>query len=441
MAVKDMQTAARRIDLQRQRTHRLRMSYAGKPGTAFMSKDAAEALNKKLGKLYVNFPRLVVHSLAERCRIASFRRHGDDDSDMTFWDTWRAAGMEAKSDVAIIDRLLYGQSFVTIWGQLSAPNRPAVMVDTPRTMTVDLDPATGEVRRAFRIWKTGGKFYGAEMSREHMQRYQMEGEDTQSGRWSAMGDRQPNPWGRVPVVPFIRRASSSDVVGVSAATDVLDLTDALAKLLQDSMVTSEYYARPRRWATGLEIEEDDDGEPIDPFGENRLMQSEDPETKFGQLPASSLNGYTDLSALFTQQVGTLTGLPPHYLGLHGDQPPNADAVRASETQLVSRAYSEMRGMSQEWAEVAGWMDTIAHERPEWQANLVTEWESPETRTESAATDSAAKLWSMGVPLRSLLRNPLRRTPQEIDAIMQDQGVELAQRMAFSTPNTPDPGGV
>src|SRR5699024_7635825 len=127
----------------------------------------------------------------------------------------------------------------------------------------------------------------------------------------------------VPMVPFLRRTSTDDHDGTSAVADVLDLTDALAKLLQDAMVTSEYFARPRRWATGLEIEEDDDGRPIDPFGDSRLLQSEDPETKFGQLDPARLDGYNDLSAMLTQHIGALTGLPPHYLGLHGDQPANA----------------------------------------------------------------------------------------------------------------------
>lgn len=437
MSVKTMSRAAQRMDEQRQRTQRLRDSYAGKPGAAFMSKDARESLDKKLGTLYVNFPRLVVHSLAERCKVAAFRRIGNTEPDMTLWDHWRAAGMEAKADVAVIDRLLYGTAYVTVWGQAGAPNRPAVMIDTPRTAVVTVDPATGEVLDAFRIWKTGGKFYGAELTRERVQRYQMEGEDVPTGKWSTMGAAEPNPWGRVPVVPMVRRASSSDVAGVSAAADVLDLSDAHAKILQDAMVTSEYHSRPRRWATGLEIEEDEDGNPVDPFGKNRLMQSEDPETKFGQLPPAELRGYEELTAVLTQSVGSLTGLPPHYLGLHGDQPASPEGVKAAETQLVSRSYSEMRGMSQEWAEVAAWIDAIANERSSWDCALVTEWESPETRTQAQAADAAAKLWNIGVPLRTLLRDPLRRTPPEIQAIMQDQGLDLAQRMAFSAPNRPE----
>src|SRR5690625_7911867 len=97
------------------------------------------------------------------------------------------------------------------------------------------------------------------------------------------------------------------------------------------MVSSEYYAKARRWATGLEIMEDEDGKAIDPFGRSRLLQSEDPETKFGQLPAATPQGQVELIATLTQQIGALTGLPAHYLGLHGDEPASAEGVRAAAT--------------------------------------------------------------------------------------------------------------
>src|SRR5699024_12591944 len=116
---------------------------------------------------------------------------------------------------------------------------------------------------------------------------------------------------------------------------------------------SEFYARPRRWATGMEIEEDEDGNPVDPFGEGRFLQSESPETKFGQLDSSRLDGYTELLASLTQQIGALTGLPPHYLGLHDDQPASADGIRAADAQLTARARAARRRVASEW-HTAAW---------------------------------------------------------------------------------------
>src|SRR5699024_2838028 len=146
--------------------------------------------------------------------------------------------------------------------------------------------------------------------------------------------------GIVPVVPFIREQSSEDVEGTSAVEDILDLTDAQAKILADAMVTSEHFARPRRWATGLEIEEDEDGNVVDPFRNETHMQSESPDTKFAYVNTADMSGHETLIATFTHHIGSLPELPPHYLGLHGDQPANADGVVAAEAQLTTAAYSD-----------------------------------------------------------------------------------------------------
>src|SRR5690625_6881461 len=108
--------------------------------------------------------------------------------------------------------------------------------------------------------------------------------------------------------------------------------------MQDAMVTSESYARPRRWATGLEIQEDDDGNPVDPFGRDRSLQSEDPETRFGQFDPARLDSYGDMSATITQMIGAITGLPAHYLGLHGDQPAAAEGVRDRKSTRLNSSH-------------------------------------------------------------------------------------------------------
>src|SRR5690625_7998085 len=100
------------------------------------------------------------------------------------------------------------------------------------------------------------------------------------------------------------------------------------------MIRSQYYAKPRRWKTGLEIMEDEDGKAINPFGRSRLLQSEDPETKFGQLPAATPQGQVEVIATLTLQIRALTVLPGYYPGLPGDQPASVQGVRVAETQLA-----------------------------------------------------------------------------------------------------------
>lgn len=423
-----LNSALEQIDQRRGRLDPYLKAWHGESPAAYLSKSSAEALDKRVRRLAVNFPRLVVSSLVDRMRVTGFRRQGQADTESAAWSRWRQAGLVAGSELIHTDRLLYGSAYVTIWGHRQRTRQPVAMLDSPLTAWADVDPATGEVLRGVRRWSSGGRSRAVLLEQDRITRWESTAADPMAGAgWRQDGAAVDNPWGQVPMIPFTRRSSTTDHDGTSAVADVLDLTDAQSKILQDAMVHSEYFARPRRWATGLEIVEDDDGKPIDPFGQQRLMQSEDPDTRFGQLDPARLDGYADLSATITQQIGALTGLPAHYLGLHGDQPANADSVRAAETQLVSRAFSEQRQAEQPWGHVAGWLDAIATGAADVPADYLPVWADPETRTPAQAADAAVKLHGIGVPLRTLLRAPLRYEDHEITAIMANRSTELVER--------------
>src|SRR5699024_339820 len=143
----------------------------------------------------------------------------------------------------------------TVWATMNG--LPAVTTGAPLSTCVLTDPASGEVQAALRrlrskdgtkalLFGPGGVAVVAATSADSI---------AGPGGWLTESVTD-NPFGIVPVVPFIREQSSEDVEGTSAVEDILDLTDAQAKILADAMVTSEHFARPRRWATGLEIEED-----------------------------------------------------------------------------------------------------------------------------------------------------------------------------------------
>ncbi len=222
----------------------------------------------------------------------------------------------------------------------------------------------------------------------------------------------------VPVVPIVNRGRLLDLDGVSEMADLLDLADAITKLHTDALVTSEFYARPRRWVTGLEIVEDEAGNPVNPFAseQDRVWQSEAPETKFGQFDPARLDGYGDLIATLTQEIGALSGLPPHYLGLHGDQPASADAIRSAEASLVARAFERQRSFGQSWDDVARLVVAVRDGVDPSTVDASTVWANPETPTPAQAADAAAKLAGIGVPLATLLADQLGYTPAQIERI-------------------------
>lgn len=417
----------------------LRLHWQGRQPAAFLSAEAIESLDKRLKSLSVNFPRLAVMTIAERLNLAGIidtrasRPLADNYGGRaeSLWELLTEAGIEVSANKIHTDTQLYGTGYATVWA--TEQSRLTITADNPWTVSHAEDPATGDTEYAVRAWSDSRVARAVLYEPDRITKYVMPGTTDYSpgSGWKTVGALD-NPLGVVPVVPFVRRLSATDPpTGESAVADILDLTDAVAKLLADGMVTSEFFARPRRWATGLEIQEDDEGNPVDPFGKGRFLQSEDDKTKFGQLDPARMDGYGDLIATITQQIGSLTGLPPTYLGLHGDQPASVDAIKAAEVQLTMRAYTEQQRMTRPWQDVA-WLAAavLAHApaAPENRRRYHVAWSSPEIRTQAQATDAAAKLRGIGVPLSALLEDPLGYSP--------DKAAEITAAAAAETPVTP-----
>lgn len=409
-----------REDLERieTRTHALRdlrAHWNGNPAAAFMSEKSRDALDHQLTRLAINFPRLLVSSYVDRMNLTGFAMAGNRPAPKA-WERHRRTGLQSRADLVHTDRLAYGAAYVTVWPETTGP---AVVLDNPFTMTVAEDPLTGTVSRAVRTWKHRGRAHALVIEPDRITRWECNtAEGGAAAHWQRVPGPELSPWGMdgiVPVVPFIRRMATDDHDGTSVAADILDLTNAENKLIQDAMVTSEAFARPRRWATGLEIQEDENGRPVDPFGRDRTVQSEDPDTEFGQFAQARLDNYSDMSATITQLIGAMTGLPAHYLGLHGDQPAAAEGVRAAEAQLTLRVRSELDQMSLPWGRVATLVDLADNRDVITPTEYIPTWASPDIRSTAQDADAAAKLRGIGVPLESVLADPMGWTPEQITA--------------------------
>lgn len=415
--------------------------YRGVQPTAFLAPKAAEALGDRLRSLAVNFPRLAVKSLAERLTLTGFRLDGpDEEPDKDLWRIWRRNHMEEAAAQAHIDALVYGRSFVIVW---AGKRGPQITVESPRQVAVSYDPATREVTAAFKRWVADGKGHAVLYGPDEITRYVSDANVADPAALPATAwkpvETIVNPLGQVPVIAIVNHGRLLEVDGVSEMADVLGLTDALNKLMADALVTSEFYARPRRWVTGLEVAEDENGNPIDPFSSEgtRVWQAEGPDVKFGQFDPVRLDGYADLTAVVTQQIGALTGLPPHYLGLHGDQPASADAIRSAEASLVARAYALHRTFGQGWSDVARLIVAVRDGVDPETVDAEPVWATPETRTPAQAADAAAKLAGIGVPLSVVLADTLGMTPPQIERVraarrgdaLDTAGVDLLDGLA------------
>lgn len=384
---------------------------------AFLSPESATALGNRLTRVAVNVPRLVVGSMAERLRLQGFTVAGEIDADLE--RDWQRAGMVQGHGVVHREALTLGRGFVMVW--VDAAGSPTVTAESAHNVAVQRDPLTGEVVAAVKRWSLpGGKGQRAVvMEQDRITAYRTDVADSPTrGAWTRDGEPVDNPLGTPPVAAMVNTERLLDTNGRSEFTDVMPLVDALNKLTADMLVTSESFARPRRWATGLEIPEDAEGNAINPFASeaDRTWMSEDENTAFGQFPATDLGAYNNASRLIMQHISAVSALPEHYLGITSDNPSSADAIRSAEASLVARALARQAAFTPAWSRVAGLMRAIRTGEDPRAVDVQPVWASAETRTPAQTADAVAKLVSAQIlPVSEALRQ-LGYSPAEVERI-------------------------
>jgi len=407
-----LNTLLQKLDEPSARFAQLDKYYAGEQALAFLAPDSKKALGDRLSRMSVNIPKLAVTALAERLRVIGFAQNGEPD--LQLWQDWIANDMDHLAIVAHREALTLGASFVIVWADQYGD--PSVTVESARQVAVIRDPGTRRIVAAVKKWETAKTTEAVLYEADKITRYRSDQAGAVTfGQFKTL-EVLENPLGMVPVVA-LRNSDRLLDDGVSEMTDLIPLVDALNKLLADMMVSSEYFARPRRWATGLELAEDDDGNPVNPIQEgHRMMVSEDPDTKFGQLAASNLSSYEASVRVLIGQIMAVSGLPAHYLGTLTDAPTSADSMRAAEASLAARAAARQSQFGRAWEDVARLMVAVRSGVDPYRVDVRVEWADTTTRSVAQEADAAVKLYSAGLlPVTTTLAR-LGYTEDEIAAI-------------------------
>ena len=399
-------TLLQQLDMEVPTFDRLDRYYAGEQPLAFLSPEARGALGERLDRLTINIPRLLVDSIADRLRVTGFTVPAAST-------LWRATDLDQLSMVAHREALILGKSFATVWAD--GHGRPRVSIESPRHMAVVRDPASREIVAGLKRWRTQHTTEAVLFEADRITRLRAKTPSATTTGFDTV-EVLDNPLGVVPVV-CLRNSSRLLDDGQSEMTDVLSLTDALVKLCIDMMVASEFSARPRRWATGLALAEDETGEEVSPIAEgDRLMISEEPDTKFGQLPGTDLAGYQTAIGTILRQISAVTGLPQHTLGIGSDNPASADAIRASEASLTARAESRQATFGRSWEQVARLLVAVAEGVDPRSVDVAVKWADASTRSVAQEADAVTKLFQAGLLPASVALQRLGYTDDEITAI-------------------------
>ena len=376
--------------------------YDGRHRLAFSSQKFREAFGGLFSAFADNWMPLVVDAVEERLNVEGFR-HGDDpNADKDAWGIWQRCGMDALSQLGHSTALAKGDSFAIVWAD--SDGLPVVSMESPHDVVVAYQPGNRRKRiAAVKRWKDDIGTHATLFLLDGVYKWiSKEGDIWREAPEPNEPWPLPNPFGVIPVVPFVNRPSLDSDYGVSEFQSVIPQQDAANKLLADLLVASEFIAFPQRYVTGLEIPVDDNGQPKAPFqiAMDKLLIAEDPTARFGTLSAGDLHNYVQGIELLVQHIASQTRTPPHYFYLSGNFP-SGDAIKSAETGLVAKSRRKMRFFGESWEEVIRLCFKVLDDPRADVTTGETIWGDPEFRSEAELADALVKRSAIGVPRQQL----------------------------------------
>ena len=415
----------------------LREYYDGDQALVYQSEKWRRAFGGMFTDFADNWCQLVVDAVEERLNIEGFR-FGDEAGDGDAWDIWQANGLDADSQIAHTDALIYGVAYALVWGD--GRDGARITVESAEEVIVEYSAAARRERSAaLKRWANDDgtliaylylpeavyKFSAGPRSADIST---VGGAAVRRAAWRPLEVRGepwplPNPLGVVPVVPLINRprlnVHPAHAEGVSEIKQVIPVQDAVNKLLLDMLVASEFGAFRQRWVTGLDIPRDPEtNQPVEPFraAVDRLFMAESPDVRFGEFGATDLAPYVKAVEMLVQHIASQTRTPPHYFYLSG-QFPSGESIKSAETGLVAKARRKMRHLSEAWEEVIRLAFAVTGDDRAGYLGAETIWSDPESRTEGEHVDATLKKKALDVPIQQLWED-LGYSPQQIERFRQ-----------------------
>lgn len=414
--------------------------YAGTQRLQFLDPEIARSLQDRVRTLRVNFARLVVDVLAQRCTVTGFASRSGGVADEALWALWQANNLDEASAMVHTDALVHGRSYYLAW--TGPDGAPRITAESALQCAVHRDPLTGEITAALKRW-TGddGHSHSLVFTADEVAHYISTGDAPTDPLLAerpvsfmaedmALAEILPNPIGVVPMVALVNRPRLGLPDGESELVDVAPLIDAITKLSTDLMIASEYSASPRRWVTGLYPDlRTPTGEQMEEIREqirqhwekaraSSFLVAPDARTEFGQFDVASLGNYETAISLLTSQIAAIAALPPHYVSSSHANPTSADAIRASEARLTAKARQRHAQWSGPYEDLMRLAVTIRDGRPDpGLVDLETRWASAEPDTLAQTADAEAKLVGAGIVDRRAALVELGFSPLDIERML------------------------
>ena len=345
-----------------------------------------------------NWPRVVVRTISSRQRLRALILPGEETADPQLRAIWDASNLSAHTKMLRRDTLICGRGFMSVGTNEKNRELPIVRVESPREMEALIDTRREEMVAAARFYGKDANGDGPTNITLYLPEQTIWVAKDARGRWVEI-DRDSHGLGAVPIVMHLNERMSGAFEGESELTDIIGLTDSVARSLTNMQFAQEAHGVPSVWMTGVAKGDftASDGSPLSQFDAyyDVIKMLTNPAAKVGQLSGADLKNFETAMKVYGTQAAVSYGFPARYFGITTTNPPAEGAIRADEIELINGVEdkNEAEGM------VLGWMGALAYRfaTGTWvEGNRVrADYFDPGTPTVAQRADALSKLRSTG----------------------------------------------
>ncbi|MGH3541545.1 MAG: phage portal protein [Mycobacterium sp.] len=431
--------------------------WRGNHPVAFGNHKMREAYRRFQAQSKTNFCSLVAESVIERLRVTGFRAGGDgsDILDKQAWGWWQTNHLDADSGLVHRAAIVMSRAYVIVGEHPDVPGQPMVTGEDPRQVIHESAPGRRrQLLAALKTWWDDP--VGRQLAvlylpdRVHYFRTEQQSAEATAQPWTAAkwevdtssdypDGTAVNTLGEVPVVPFLNRPDLSGQT-LGEFEDVISVQDRINTEVLDRMVISAMQAYRQRWATGVDLT-DENGNPSGGFdpGADLLWNVADDNAKFGEFSPVDLVGVLKAVEADVQHLAAITRTPPHYL-LGAMINISGDALGAAETGLTSKVSERSQEFGESWEMVYQLAGKVRGQSVPDDCEVI--WADPQFRTLTEMAAANVQLVTAGVPWRTRMAL-LDFTPSQIDRMQTERVSDAMITSALAPPaavGPPAPGG-
>lgn len=346
----------------------------------------------------VNWCRVMVDTIENRQDVRAILLPGEERANDRLRAIWEANNLDSDLTLLNLDRMIYGRYFLSVGANEDDDSLPLVTVESPRQMTVRIDPRKRVIEAALRLYGRTEDDPDPKLGTLYLPNVTVWIEKGDKG-WAEV-DRDVHNLGRVPVIAGFNRRRSGEWLGRSQMADIIPVVDAAARTLTNLQLAVETHAVPQKWVLGVSKGDfvGKDGQPLPEWLAyySAIWANQSKDAKVGQFAASDLKNFHETVNLYGQLASTVTGFPARYFGQFTTNPPAEGAIRADENQMVKsiERQNTQVGTAIGWAMGLAWRFATG----EWVDGnrIATEWFDPGTPTLSQREDALSKRRASGV---------------------------------------------